>query len=88
MKGWQRSFHQLPMAVMRSRTLVKVPPRMAWQAMMPKKIILSLAVCGYAELGRRVEDGDWTDPQQGLGVQHEGSDRYRMVTGQVVVRSR
>jgi hypothetical protein len=45
-KGWQRSFQpwmKLPMALMRSRTLVKVPRRMAWRVMMPKKISTMLS---------------------------------------------
>ena len=43
---------------------------------------MSLAVCGaltWADASRTVT---WTRLRQGLGVQHEGSDRYRMVTGQ------
>ncbi len=45
-------------AVMRSWTEVKLPRRMACRVMIEKKIILSLAVCGRADLGGRVEDGD------------------------------
>ena len=40
-KGWQRSFQpsmKVPIAAMRSLTEVKVPRRMAWRVMMPKKI--------------------------------------------------
>jgi hypothetical protein len=39
--GWQRSFHpsmKIPIAAMRSFTEVKVPRRMAWRVMIPKKI--------------------------------------------------
>jgi hypothetical protein len=39
--GSQRWFHpsmNISMAAMRSLTLVKVPRRMAWRVMMPKKI--------------------------------------------------
>src|SRR5215212_469274 len=40
-KGWQRSFHpsmKIPIAAIRSLTEVKVPRRMAWRVMIPKKI--------------------------------------------------
>lgn len=40
-KGWQRLFQLLMnwrMAAIRSGTEVKVPRRMAWRVMMPKKI--------------------------------------------------
>ena len=40
-KGWQRSFQpsmKRRMAAVRSFTLVKLPRRMAWRVMMPKKI--------------------------------------------------
>ena len=40
-KGAQRSFQpsmKMPIAAMRSLTEVKVPRRMAWRVMMPKKI--------------------------------------------------
>ena len=46
------------MAAMRSLTEVKLPRRMACRVMIEKKLILSLAVCGGADLGGRVEDGD------------------------------
>ena len=46
------------MAAMRPWTEVKLPRRMACRVMIEKKIILSLAVCGRADLGGRVEDGD------------------------------
>ena len=39
--GWQRSFQasmKIPIAPVRSLTVVKVPRRMAWRVMMPKKI--------------------------------------------------
>jgi hypothetical protein len=40
-KGWQRSFQpsmKARMASIRSRTEAKLPRRMAWRVMMPKKI--------------------------------------------------
>jgi hypothetical protein len=40
-KGWQRSFQpsmKFPIAAMRSSTEVKLPRRMAWRVMMPKKV--------------------------------------------------
>ncbi len=57
--GW--SLHEsmnAPMAATSSPTEVNEPRRMAWRVMTEKKIILSLAVCGRADLGGRVEDGD------------------------------
>jgi predicted DNA-binding transcriptional regulator AlpA len=50
--GWQRSFQpsmKARMAAVRSRTEVKVPRRMAWRVMMPKKISTRFSQCGWTE---------------------------------------